>query len=216
MARGSEASIAFMPARVLMQDFTGVPAVVDLAALRSAVARSGGDPKRVNPFIPVDLIIDHSVQVDRFGGRRCLRQQSGVGIPPQPRTLRIAQLGAASIRGLPRRTPGWESAIKSTSSTWDRSYHRATVGLSRHLGRNGLAHTDDQRPRRAGLGSRRHRGRGSNAGPADVSAEPIVVGVRTEGTLPIGTTATDLVLTLTQMLGHTALSASSSNSSARD
>ncbi len=64
---GEAASIAFMPARVLMQDFTGVPAVVDLAALRSAVARSGLDPKQVNPFIPVDLVIDHSVQVDRFG-----------------------------------------------------------------------------------------------------------------------------------------------------
>src|SRR5688572_27074480 len=65
---GEAASIAFMPARVLMQDFTGVPAVVDLAALRSAIARAGGDPRRVNPFIPVDLVIDHSVQVDRFGG----------------------------------------------------------------------------------------------------------------------------------------------------
>ena len=61
--------LAYMPARVLMQDFTGVPAVVDLAALRSAVARAGGDPTVVNPFIPVDLVIDHSVQVDRFGTR---------------------------------------------------------------------------------------------------------------------------------------------------
>ncbi|MCA9213354.1 MAG: aconitate hydratase, partial [Planctomycetales bacterium] len=64
---GADASIAFMPARVLMQDFTGVPAVVDLAAMRSAVARAGGDPQSVNPFVPVDLVIDHSVQVDRFG-----------------------------------------------------------------------------------------------------------------------------------------------------
>src|SRR5690606_29281341 len=64
---GKDASIAFMPARVLMQDFTGVPAVVDLAAMRSAVARAGGDPQSVNPFVPVDLVIDHSVQVDRFG-----------------------------------------------------------------------------------------------------------------------------------------------------
>jgi aconitate hydratase len=56
-----------MPARVLMQDFTGVPAIVDLAAMRSAVARAGGDPETVNPFVPVDLVIDHSVQVDRFG-----------------------------------------------------------------------------------------------------------------------------------------------------
>src|ERR671937_2673691 len=59
--------IAFMPGRVLMQDFTGVPAVVDLAAMRSAMARAGGDAARVNPLVPVDLIIDHSVQVDVFG-----------------------------------------------------------------------------------------------------------------------------------------------------
>ena len=63
---GPPGRVAFMPARVLMQDFTGVPAVVDLAAIRSAVARAGGDPSRVNPHVPVDLIIDHSVQVDLF------------------------------------------------------------------------------------------------------------------------------------------------------
>ena len=60
------ADLAFMPARVLMQDFTGVPAVVDLAAMRSAVARAGGDPAKVNPLVDVDLVIDHSVQVDLF------------------------------------------------------------------------------------------------------------------------------------------------------
>ena len=63
---GPAEDVAFMPGRVLMQDFTGVPAVVDLAAMRSAVARAGGDPDRVNPLVPVDLIIDHSVQVDLF------------------------------------------------------------------------------------------------------------------------------------------------------
>ncbi|MEX2407021.1 MAG: aconitase family protein, partial [Actinomycetota bacterium] len=60
------ADIAFMPSRVLMQDFTGVPAVVDLAAMRSAMARAGGDPSKVNPLVDVDLVIDHSVQVDLF------------------------------------------------------------------------------------------------------------------------------------------------------
>jgi aconitate hydratase len=59
--------IPFMPARVLLQDYTGVPAVVDLAAMRSAVAAMGGDPQRINPLVPVDLVIDHSVQVDFFG-----------------------------------------------------------------------------------------------------------------------------------------------------
>src|SRR5690606_1918981 len=66
-ARTSEQEIQYRPARVLMQDFTGVPAVVDLAAMRAAVARAGGDPQRINPLSPVDLVIDHSVMVDRFG-----------------------------------------------------------------------------------------------------------------------------------------------------
>ena len=59
--------IPFMPARVIMQDFTGVPAVVDLAAMRDAMAEMGGDPSRVNPLVPADLVIDHSVQIDRYG-----------------------------------------------------------------------------------------------------------------------------------------------------
>src|SRR3990170_7289123 len=70
----SEKEIAFMPARVLMQDLTGVPAVVDLAAMREAMKRLGGDPKRINPLAPVDLVIDHSVQVDYFGDADALRK----------------------------------------------------------------------------------------------------------------------------------------------
>src|SRR3989339_97453 len=62
----SDREIAFRPARVLLQDFTGVPALVDLAAMRDAAKRMGGDPKRINPLMPADLVIDHSVQVDRF------------------------------------------------------------------------------------------------------------------------------------------------------
>src|SRR5512142_691338 len=64
--RGDRPGIPFLPARVIMQDFTGVPAIVDLAAMRAAVARLGGDPKKINPLVPVDLVIDHSVQVDFF------------------------------------------------------------------------------------------------------------------------------------------------------
>ena len=67
------ARVGFVPARVLMQDFTGVPAVVDLAALRSAVAAAGGDPEQVNPRVPADLVIDHSVQVDEFGSEGAYR-----------------------------------------------------------------------------------------------------------------------------------------------
>ena len=68
-----EVEIPFPPARVVLQDFTGVPAVVDLAAMRSAMKRLGGDPQRINPLIPVDLVIDHSVQVDRFGSPDALQ-----------------------------------------------------------------------------------------------------------------------------------------------
>jgi aconitate hydratase len=67
--RSSQSEIAYRPARVLMQDFTGVPAVVDLAAMRDAMVALGGDPKRINPLVPVDLVIDHSVQVDAFGSK---------------------------------------------------------------------------------------------------------------------------------------------------
>src|SRR5919106_6448134 len=70
--------IAFMPARVLMQDLTGVPAIVDLAAMREAMKRLGGDPKKINPLAPVDLVIDHSVQVDYFGTADALHKNSEI------------------------------------------------------------------------------------------------------------------------------------------
>ncbi|MFQ5412247.1 MAG: aconitase family protein, partial [Phycisphaerae bacterium] len=70
--RPATTELPFMPARVVLQDFTGVPAVVDLAAMRSAMVRLGGDPTRINPLVPVDLVIDHSVQVDRFGSAEAL------------------------------------------------------------------------------------------------------------------------------------------------
>ena len=74
--RGSRPGIPFLPARVVMQDFTGVPAVVDLAAMRAAVARLGGDPKKINPLVPVDLVIDHSVQVDFFATADALQRNT--------------------------------------------------------------------------------------------------------------------------------------------
>ena len=76
----SDREIAFRPARVLMQDFTGVPAVVDLAAMRDAMAQLGGDPNKINPLAPVDLVIDHSVMVDAFGSDRSLPDQCRPGI----------------------------------------------------------------------------------------------------------------------------------------
>src|SRR5512140_2523907 len=76
--KGDRMGIPFLPARVVMQDFTGVPAVVDLAAMRSAVAKLGGDPKTINPLVPVDLVIDHSVQVDFFATADALNRNTEV------------------------------------------------------------------------------------------------------------------------------------------
>ena len=95
--------IPFMPARVILQDFTGVPCVVDLAAMRDAMQRLGGDPKRINPLQPVDLVIDHSVQVDCFGTRGGVRQERRDRVRAQPRALRVPALGAAGVQRLPRR-----------------------------------------------------------------------------------------------------------------
>ena len=75
-AKGARPGIPLLPARVVMQDFTGVPAVVDLAAMRAAVARLGGDPKKINPLVPVDLVIDHSVQVDFFATADALNRNT--------------------------------------------------------------------------------------------------------------------------------------------
>ena len=85
--------IAYRPARVLMQDFTGVPAVVDLAAMRDAMVQLGGDPQKINPLVPVDLVIDHSVMVDEFGNPRRVPAERRARVPAQRRALRVPALG---------------------------------------------------------------------------------------------------------------------------
>ena len=88
-----EREITFLPARVVLQDFTGVPCVVDLAAMRDAMAAMGGDPNKINPLQPVELVIDHSVQVDAFGTRRRVPHQRRARVRAQPRALRVPALG---------------------------------------------------------------------------------------------------------------------------
>ena len=98
---GVERERAFMPARVLLQDFTGVPAVVDLAAMRSAVARAGGDPMRIDPLVPVHLVIDHSVQVDAFGNREAYERNIAREYELQPRAvLHSPRWAPAGVSGL--------------------------------------------------------------------------------------------------------------------
>ena len=114
--------IPFQPARVLMQDFTGVPAVVDLAAMRDAMEEIGGDPAAINPLVDVDLVIDHSVQVDAFGNERAFARQRRARLRAQPRALLVPQVGPgapSTTSASCRRRPG--SATRSTSSTSPRS-----------------------------------------------------------------------------------------------
>ena len=166
----------FMPARVLLQDFTGVPAVVDLAAMRDAMADIGGDPARIEPLVPADLVIDHSVQVDRF--RRRTRS-------PSTSTASTSATASATSCCAGRRPPSpacascrpaRASSTRSTSSTSPRSSSPATtidgetVAFPDTLVGHRLAHHDGQRPRRARLRRRRHRGRGGPAWPAAVPA----------------------------------------------
>ena len=162
-----------MPARVILQDFTGVPCVVDLAAMRDAIAEMGGDPSRINPLVPADLVIDHSVQVDQFGSRRRVPDQRRARVRAQRRALRAPAMGAAGLRRLPgraagdrHRPPGQPRVPRRRGqpSATACSLPDTLVGTDSHTTMiNGLG------VRR--LGRRRHRGRGRAAGPAAVPAD---------------------------------------------
>ena len=168
---GPARNIAFMPGRVLMQDLTGVPAVVDLAAMRSAMARNGGDPSKVDPLVPADLIIDHSVQVDLFrseGAYAANIEWEYRRNAERYALLRWAQQAFDGLRVVP---PGAGICHQVNLEHLGQVVHGARRGrVPRHARRDGLAHDHDQRPGRARVGRRRHRGRGGDARAADVHA----------------------------------------------
>ena len=99
--------IAYTPARVLMQDFTGVPAVVDLAAMRDAMQQLGGDPEKINPLQPAELVIDHSVQIDVFGTPDAVQKKRRNRIPAQSGTLQLPQMGSESLFQFQSRATGY-------------------------------------------------------------------------------------------------------------
>ncbi|GIX13579.1 MAG: hypothetical protein KatS3mg118_1538 [Paracoccaceae bacterium] len=176
---GRPREIAYRPARVLMQDFTGVPAVVDLAAMRDGIKALGGDPQRINPLIPVDLVIDHSVMVT----------SSAIPAPSQLNVereyernseryqfLKWGQKAFDNFRVVPPGT-GICHQVNLEYSGPDRvdryrpgPAHRGR--LSRHAGGHRQPHHHGQRAGGAGLGRGRHRGRSGDAGPARVDADP--------------------------------------------
>ena len=170
--------IQYRPARVLMQDFTGVPAVVDLAAMRDAMKSLGGDPQKINPLVPVHLVIDHSVMVDEFGTPKSFAKNVELEYAAQRRALRVPQMGQPGVRQFRGRAAGHRHLPPGQPRTYrpgglDLARPEWRGGrLSRHAGRHRQPHDHGQRPRRARLGRRRHRGRGGDARPAGVDADP--------------------------------------------
>jgi aconitate hydratase len=196
-----EAEVPYLPARVLLQDFTGVPAVVDLAAMRSAMQRAGRDAGQIDPQIPVDLVIDHSVQVDAFGNDRAYhanieREYERNG--ERYALLRWAQQGFGRFTVVP---PGMGICHQVNLEHLSRVVQvRDGVALP-----DTLCGTDSHTTMVNGLGVLGWGVGGIEAEAAMLGQPmelptPVVVGVRVINSLPAGATATDLVLTLTEML----------------
>ncbi len=160
--------IPFQPARVLMQDFTGVPAVVDLAAMRDAMEEIGGDPAAINPLVDVDLVIDHSVQVDAFGNAGAFAVNAERDFERNRERYSFLKWGQQSFdnfRVVPPATGICHQVNLEhlAQVVYSRENDGVLQRLPRHPGRHRLAHDDGQRPRRARLGRRRDRGRGGDA-----------------------------------------------------
>ena len=201
----SQAEIPFMPSRVVLQDFTGVPAIVDLAAMRDAMADLGGDPARVNPLVPADLVIDHSVQVDAFGTPAAFafnvkREYERNGERYQ--LLRWAQTAFRDLRVVPPGTGIIHQVNLEFLATVvaDRSDARGRVAFP-----DTLVGTDSHTTMINGLGVLGY-GVGGIEAEAALLGQPLyqpmprIVGVRLTGELPGGSTATDLVLVVTELL----------------
>src|ERR1700754_2180404 len=187
--------IAFTPARVVMQDFTGVPAVVDLAAMRDAMADLGGDPARINPLVPAELVIDHSVQVDVFGTRDEFERNE-----ERYAFLRWGQDGFDNFAVVPPDTGivhqvnlEYLARVVFVDDDAGVAYPDTLVGTDSHTTMiNGLGVL--------GWGVGGIEAEAAMLGQSVSMLIPEVVGFRLHGRLPEGATATDLVLTVTQML----------------
>jgi len=197
--------VPFLPARVLMQDFTGVPAVVDLAALRAALARLGGDPRQINPRVPVDLVIDHSVQVDFFASAEALTRNAELEFQRNRERYEFLRWGQQRLEQL-RVVPPATGIVHQVNLEYLASVvHAAQEEGEVVLYPDTLVGTDSHTTMINGLGVLGWGVGGIEAeavmlGQPIVMAAPDVVGFRLEGELPEGTTATDLVLTITQQL----------------
>ena len=195
--------IAFTPARVLLQDFTGVPAVVDLAAMRDAMKKLGGDPKRINPLQPVELVIDHSVQVDAFGSNDALKINGQLEYLRNAERYQFLKWGQSAFQNFKVVPPGTGICHQVNLEYLGRVVMKSADGQT--LYPDTLVGTDSHTTMINGLGVL-GGGVGGIEAEAAMLGQPIsmlipqVVGVRLTGALPEGATATDLVLTVTEML----------------
>ncbi|WP_062226903.1 aconitate hydratase AcnA [Aureimonas frigidaquae] len=197
--------IAYRPARVLMQDFTGVPAVVDLAAMRDATEKLGADATRINPLVPVDLVIDHSVMVDFFGSKEAFEKNVTVEYDRNGERYTFLRWGSKAFKNFRVVPPGTgichQVNLEYLSQTvWTREEDGETVAYP-----DTLVGTDSHTTMVNGLAVLGW-GVGGIEAEAVMLGQPIsmlipeVIGFRLTGKLPEGTTATDLVLTVTEML----------------
>ncbi len=200
-AKPAEREVFFMPARVVMQDFTGVPAIVDLASMRDAIQKLGGDAKRINPFQPVDLVIDHSVQVDFFGASDAFEKNSEIEFERNKERysfLKWGQKAFKNFRAVPLETGivhqvNLEYLAKVVWTKDGVAYPDTVIGTDSHTTMiNGLGV--------AGWGVGGIEAEAAMLGQAMPMLIPEVVGFRLTGALPEGATATDAVLLVTELL----------------
>jgi aconitate hydratase len=198
---GSDKDIPFKPARVLMQDFTGVPAVVDIASLRAEVARKGKNPDEINPLIPVDLVIDHSVQVDYFGTEYAYKRNIDEEYKRNHERYSFLKWAQKSFNNFSVVPPGMGICHQVNLEFLS----KGVIERNGEIFPDTLVGTDSHTPMVNGIGVVAW-GVGGIEAEAAILGQPIyfimpeVIGLRLTGELPLGSTATDLVLTIAELL----------------
>jgi aconitate hydratase len=197
--------IAFTPARVIMQDFTGVPCIVDLAAMREAIVRLGGDPQRVNPLAPAELVIDHSVQVDEYGAADSLQHNNEIEFKRNGERYMFLRWGQTAFSNFKVVPPNTGIVHQVNIERLARVIFSDDVAGNKLAYPDTLVGTDSHTTMVNGLGVLGW-GVGGIEAEAAMLGQPVtmlipqVIGFRLTGSLPAGTTATDLVLTVTEIL----------------
>lgn len=200
----SDKEIPFMPARVLMQDFTGVPAIVDIASLRAEMSRKGKDPSRINPLIPVDLVIDHSVQVDYFGNKDAYSRNVDKEYERNSERYRFLKWAQTAFDNFSVVPPGMGICHQVNLEYLSKCVvERKGIAFP-----DTLVGTDSHTPMVNGLGILAYGVGGIEAeaamlGQPQFFGLPEVIGLKLTGKLPVGSTATDLVLAITELLRRT-------------